>query len=190
VSNSIPPCNQFCFQLQGYYFWYGARNGFLQLWGISVAKVRNFICNFVHFYYAINMIKAIDLDENVLTKARRGLYDNRSVKDVPTTYLNKYFTNPRRGVYQIKPQVSALVVFEHLNLMDSRALRYEDNYDFVFCRNVLIYFNDVSRKKVVEKFYAMLNKGGYIFLGHSESLSRISTAFKIKRLGGHIVYQT
>ena len=136
------------------------------------------------------LIKAGDLDENVLTTARRGLYDERSVKDVPGNYLKKYFTSPRQGVYQIKPSASELVVFEHLNLMDSRALRYEDNYDFVFCRNVLIYFDDVSRKQVVEKFYAMLNKGGFVFLGHSESLSRISSAFKIKRLDGQIVYQT
>jgi chemotaxis protein methyltransferase CheR len=136
------------------------------------------------------MIKAGDLDENVLAAARRGIYDERSVKDVPDNYLKKYFTNPHPGVYQIKPAASELVVFEHLNLMDRRALRYEENYDFVFCRNVLIYFDDVSRKQVVEKFYAMLNKGGFIFLGHSESLSRISTAFKVKRLDGHIVYQT
>ena len=136
------------------------------------------------------LVKGADIDENVLAMARRGIYDDRAVKDVPDSYLSKYFTNSKPGVFEVKPQVKDLVVFEHVNLMDRRALRYEDNYDFVFCRNVLIYFDDVSRKQVVEKFYAMLNKGGFIFLGHAESLSRISSAFKVKRLDGQIVYQT
>jgi chemotaxis protein methyltransferase CheR len=82
-----------------------------------------------------------------------------------------------------------MVVFEHVNLMDRRALRTESNYDFVFCRNVLIYFDDTSRKQVVDRFYSILNQGGFIFLGHAESLSRISTAFKIRRMNGYIVYQ-
>lgn len=135
------------------------------------------------------MIKAVDIDENVLVKARQGKYDSRSVKDVPPSYLRKYFLTPATGEFVVKPEIKELVVFEHLNLMDRRALRYENNYDFIFCRNVLIYFNDASRKQIVDRFYTMLNKGGYIFLGHAESLSRISTAFKIRRTNGHIVYQ-
>ncbi len=135
------------------------------------------------------IIKAADIDENVLAFARRGVYDSRSVKDVPPAYLKTHFSNPAAGEYIIKSPAKDLVVFEHLNLMDRRSLRNEDNYDFVFCRNVLIYFDDISRKQVIEKFYAMLNKGGFIFLGHAESLSRISTAFKIRRMADHIVYQ-
>ncbi|ADI02483.1 MAG TPA: protein-glutamate O-methyltransferase CheR [Syntrophothermus lipocalidus] len=135
------------------------------------------------------MIKAVDIDENVLKTARRGVYDPRSVKDVPPAYLQKYFTTPSPGVFAVKPELQEIVVFEHLNLMDRRALRYENNYDFIFCRNVLIYFDDAARKQLVERFYTMLNKGGFIFLGHAESLSRISTAFKIRKMDGHIVYQ-
>lgn len=135
------------------------------------------------------MIKAGDIDENVLSFARRGIYDSRSVKDVPPNYLNTYFDSPSAGEYIIRPEIRDLVVFEHVNLMDRRSLRYEDNYDFVFCRNVLIYFDELSRKQVIEKFYTMLSKGGFIFLGHAESLSRISTAFRIRRLEDHIVYQ-
>lgn len=134
------------------------------------------------------LVKAGDIDENVLAYARRGIYDKRSVKDVPPTYLRHYFSH-KGEQYAIKPEIKDMVVFEHLNLMDRRALRLEDNYDFVFCRNVLIYFDDLSRKQVVDKFYAMLNPGGFIFLGHAESLSRISTAFKIRRMDDHIVYQ-
>lgn len=135
------------------------------------------------------VIKAADIDQRVLAAARRGLYDLRSVKDVPPPYLTRYFTSPVPGEFLIKPEIRDMVVFEHLNLMDRRALRYESNYDFIFCRNVLIYFDESSRKQVVDRFYTMLNKGGFVFLGHAESLSRISTAFRITRLGNHIVYQ-
>jgi len=135
------------------------------------------------------LIKAADIDENVLACARKGVYDQRSVKDVPPAYLRQYFSNPDPGQFAVKPDIKEMVVFEHLNLMDRRALRLEDNYDFVFCRNVLIYFDDISRKQVVDKFYTILNPGGFIFLGHAESLSRISTSFKIRRLDDHIVYQ-
>lgn len=135
------------------------------------------------------LIKAADIDENVLKFARQGVYDRRSVKDVPVSYLKEYFTTPSAGEYAINQSIKDMVVFEHLNLMDRRALRYEEDYDFVFCRNVLIYFDDVSRKQVVDKFYGILRKGGFIFLGHAESLGRISTAFRIRRLNDHIVYQ-
>lgn len=143
-----------------------------------------------NFNYWNVMVKAADIDENVISMARRGIYDKRSVKDVPPVYLSRYFGSSKPGEYTVKPEVKELVVFEQMNLMDRRALRYEENYDFVFCRNVLIYFDDVSRKQLVERFYTMLNKGGFIFLGHAESLSRISTAFKIRRLDGYMVYQT
>jgi chemotaxis protein methyltransferase CheR len=142
-----------------------------------------------HFSSWEVFIKAIDIDENVLVAARKGVYDPRSVKDVPPTYLQRYFTSPSKGEYVIDQDIKDMVIFEHVNLMDRRALRYEEDYDFVFCRNVLIYFDDVSRKQVVDKFYSLLRNGGYIFLGHAESLSRISSAFKIRRLGNHIVYQ-
>jgi len=135
------------------------------------------------------LIKAIDIDENVLVKARKGVYDSRSVKDVPPAYLKRYFTQPQPGQYVIRPEAKEMVLFEHHNLMDRRALRSEEGYDFVFCRNVLIYFDEVSRKQVVDRFYSLLNPGGFIFLGHSESLSRISSAFRIRRINEHLVYQ-
>ncbi|MEN6348483.1 MAG: protein-glutamate O-methyltransferase CheR [Syntrophomonas sp.] len=134
-------------------------------------------------------IKGVDIDENVLRAGRQAVYDSRSVKDVPPAYLERYFIKPGIGKFAVKPEIKDLVVLEHMNLMDRRALRFEKNYDFIFCRNMLIYFDDLSRKQLVEKFYAMLNKGGFIFLGHAESLSRISTAFKIRRMNGYLVYQ-
>jgi chemotaxis protein methyltransferase CheR len=61
-------------------------------------------------------------------------------------------------------------------------------YDFVFCRNVLIYFDDASQRSVVNHFYDAMNSKGYIFLGHSESIGRITSAFRLKRAAGHLLY--
>jgi chemotaxis protein methyltransferase CheR len=82
-----------------------------------------------------------------------------------------------------------MVSFRHMNLFDAQAMRAMRGIDFLFCRNVLIYFDDMSRKSVVASFYDSLNPGGYIYLGHAESVSRINTAFVIKRMGGLIVHQ-
>lgn len=132
-------------------------------------------------------IDATDIDEVVLQKASEAVYERRSVKDVPSEYLQKYFVC-FGDKYIVKDKIKSIVRLEHLNLSDTLALRKKRGYDFIFCRNVLIYFDEVSRKKVVDHFYIALNKGGYIFLSSSESLSRITTTFKLKRLGGNLVY--
>jgi chemotaxis protein methyltransferase CheR len=132
-------------------------------------------------------IVGTDLDENVLAQAYAARYWFRSVREVPQEYMNKYFT--RDGdAYVVRSKVKSLVRLEHLNLHDRAAMRAMRDFDFIFCRNVLIYFDDRSRKTAVDHFYNSLNRGGYIFLGHSESVGRISTAFKLKRFDGHLVY--
>jgi chemotaxis protein methyltransferase CheR len=132
-------------------------------------------------------ILASDIDEVVLDKGRNAKYDDRSVKDVPDEYYRKYFEQVG-GFHRPVKEIRDMVTFEHLNLSDRMAMRQNRGFDFVFCRNVLIYFDDISRKQVVDHFYIALNKGGYIFLGHSESVSRITTAFKMKRFGSSLVY--
>ena len=134
-------------------------------------------------------IIAVDIDDRVLAKAKRAIYSDRSVKDVPVVYLNKYFRKTSEG-YVLSEEIKKHVQFKKLNLFDNKQLlSLGSDFDFVFCRNVLIYFSDDSRKKVVENFYKMMKPGGYIFLGHSESLSRITTVFELKRLGKRLVYQ-
>ena len=81
-----------------------------------------------------------------------------------------------------------MVHVEKLNLNDQQQMKAMRGYDFVFCRNVLIYFDDESRRNVVSHFYDSLNPKGYIFLGHSESVGRITSAFHLKKAGGHLLY--
>ncbi len=133
-------------------------------------------------------ILATDIDTKVLEQAKKGVYSKRSVKDVPEEYLKKYFLKDG-DTYKVKFSVKKPVKFRHLNLMDEKKMRLITGIDFIFCRNVLIYFDENSRRAVVSNFYESLNNGGYIFLGHSESMSRISSAFTLRRKNGLIVYQ-
>jgi len=132
-------------------------------------------------------ILATDINTQVLNAARKGGYSSRSVKDVPPEYLERYFVE-RLDTYYIKKKIKDMVQFKTLNLVDGQAMLEQDQLDFIFCRNVLIYFNPESRAKVVNCFYHSLKSRGVIYLGHSESISRITNLFKIKRIGGNTVY--
>jgi chemotaxis protein methyltransferase CheR len=132
-------------------------------------------------------IIASDINTDVLQSARIGLYDRRAVRDVPVEYFEKYFTDSD-GKFLIRKEIRNRIQFRKINLMDSKALGKITGCDFIFCRNVLIYFDDLSRKKVLDDFYHSLNPGGYLFLGHSESVGRISSAYTSERIGDTIVY--
>jgi chemotaxis protein methyltransferase CheR len=130
-----------------------------------------------------------DIDKTILQKAQKGKYDFRSVKDSPSEYMDMYFDfQPGEKTYNVKNFIRNMVEFEHLNLNDKDRMRMKRNFDFIFCRNVLIYFDDESRRRVVEHFYSALNESGYIFLGSSESMGRITSAFKLIRLNKYLVY--
>lgn len=134
-------------------------------------------------------IKATDIDEVRLDMARRAVYDDRAVKEVPAEYFDRHLARLPDGNFAVRPKTAAVVDFEHVNLNDRMAMRAMGKFDFIFCRNVLIYFDDVSRKAVVDQFYNALKPGGFIFLGHSESIGRISASFKLLRVGQHLVYR-
>jgi chemotaxis protein methyltransferase CheR len=130
---------------------------------------------------------ATDIDEQRLAMATAGVYDKRSMKNVPPEYLDRHFTRLGED-WRVKPRTRSMLAIQHLNLHDRSQMRQMRSYDFIFCRNVLIYFDDASRKAVVDHFYNALNPGGFLFLGHSESVGRISSAFRLRRMGEHLVY--
>ncbi|MGD0773299.1 MAG: protein-glutamate O-methyltransferase CheR [Candidatus Solibacter sp.] len=132
-------------------------------------------------------IVATDVDENMLRKVVSARYGLRSVNEVPEEYREKYLIEDGEE-YVVRRRTTTLVQTLHLNLHDRVEMRAMRGFDFIFCRNVLIYFDDLSRKAVVDHFYNALNPGGYIFLGHSESVGRISTAFQLRRFENHLVY--
>lgn len=132
-------------------------------------------------------IIASDINTEVLQFAKKGIYEKRSVKDVPPEYLEKYFT-AHNDRYMISLKLKKYISFKQINLMDEVAVNQISECNFIFCRNCLIYFDDESRKSVVTKFYDVLKPGGFLFLGHSESVGRISSAYKMMRMGDTIVY--
>jgi chemotaxis protein methyltransferase CheR len=129
-----------------------------------------------------------DIDTKILAQARAGLYSERSVKHVPRAYMNKYFQQTPQG-HQLNDDLRSAVEFTRINLMEASEVRPYRNFDVIFCRNLLIYFDDVSRKQAAETFYDALRPGGFICLGHSESMSRISALYKIRKFPEAIVYQ-
>jgi len=129
-----------------------------------------------------------DIDTGILRKARAGLYSSRSVQNVPASWMQKYFNNVN-GEYQICDDLRQAVEFTKVNLAEPADTRPYRDFDVIFCRNLLIYFDDVSRKAAAETFYDALKPGSFICLGHSESMSRISSLFQVRRFVDAIVYQ-
>ncbi|MBT8470337.1 MAG: protein-glutamate O-methyltransferase CheR [Deltaproteobacteria bacterium] len=128
-----------------------------------------------------------DISRRVLTKARGATYSQASFRAMIPEYA-KYFIDTEEG-RQVHPRIRAMCHFGHLNLMNQRRAAIVGRVDVTFCRNVLIYFDDASRRKVLETIYQRLNRGGYLLLGHSESLLRSTTAFEIAQLTTDIVYR-
>ena len=114
-------------------------------------------------------ILATDISMNVLTKAKAGIYNVEDLKDVPSQWVSKYFKRLPNGQYQVCDQIRAEVIFRPLNLMEQFPFRKP--MDLIFCRNVMIYFDAPTKQQLVQKFYNCTAKGGYLFIGHSESIS-------------------
>jgi chemotaxis protein methyltransferase CheR len=132
-------------------------------------------------------IVATDIDEQRLAMAVTGVYGERSMKNVPPEYLARHFGREGDN-WRVKPRTRSMVTIRSLNLHDRLQMRTMRTFDFIFCRNVLIYFDDASRKAAVDHFYNALVPGGFFFMGHSESVGRISSAFRLRRMGEHLVY--
>lgn len=132
-------------------------------------------------------ITANDLSEAVLASARRGVYSDYSLRTTPKDIVTKYFIE-EDAKFKVKPEVKRLVTFGQINLSDKMQLKRVDRSQIVFCRNVIIYFDDEMKKNVIGAYYDNLLPGGYLLIGHSESLHNISRAFKPKHHPGAIVY--
>ncbi len=129
-----------------------------------------------------------DINQRVLTTARRGVYRKNSFRTAEQYFRQKYFAE-ENGTFVISEDVKRLVSFSCLNLLDPFKVRFMGQMDVIFCRNVLIYFDHAARKKAVDNFYDNLVEGGYLLLGHAESLMNISTSFSLKHLRNDMVYQ-
>ncbi len=129
-----------------------------------------------------------DISRRCVAAARRGIYSASAFRVVGPEVKRTYFADRADGSHVID-RVRQICHFGHLNLMDTERVRVVGRLDAVFCRNVLIYFDQRSRKKVIDTFYERLIPGGFLFLGHSESLLNVSTAFELVHLSEDLVYR-
>jgi chemotaxis protein methyltransferase CheR len=134
-------------------------------------------------------IFASDINQAVLAKARRGSYRENAFRATDPALREKYFTREGDGSWRISDDIRNRVSFGRLNLYDEPRVSLLGHVDIIFCRNVIIYFDDASKKIVVGSFYHRLVDGGYLLLGHSESLISLSTQFKLRHLKNDMVYQ-
>jgi chemotaxis protein methyltransferase CheR len=130
-----------------------------------------------------------DINQRVLHTARKGVYKKSAHRATSPAMLAKYFVQDEKGDYRIIDRVKELVSFSSVNLLDPHKTSLISNMDVIFCRNVIIYFDREAKKKVIESFYQKLREGGYLLLGHSESLINISNAFLLRTLKNDMVYQ-
>ena len=129
-------------------------------------------------------ILATDLDSEVLRKGKDGIYPLTDIEQLPRDYLSCFQQNSKTGMGMVKPAIRELVQFNRLNLLGPWPMKHK--FDVIFCRNVVIYFNKETQKELFERLADQLNDGGYLFIGHSESLNGMTTRFISK---GRTIYQ-
>lgn len=125
-------------------------------------------------------ILATDISTRVLETGKRGIYPESTVAPIPHPLIRKYLMRgigARKGYYRIVPELRARVKFQQLNLNDGSRFELKTMMDVIFCRNVIIYFDRQTQVKLFDKFYSQLRPGGYLFIGHSETLHGINDRF-------------
>ena len=130
-----------------------------------------------------------DIDTKVLDAARAGVYGKRALMRLSPNLIARYFEPADDDHWRVLEDLRASVRFSAVNLVEAAETRPNGKFDVIFCRNVLIYFDDASRRLAAENLYETLAPGGFICLGHSESMSRISPLFDVCRYADAIVYQ-
>lgn len=130
-----------------------------------------------------------DISRRCIAAARRGVYGASAFRVMPPEIRRRYFQERPDGAHVVD-EIRAMCQFGRVNLLDENAAAVVNRVDVIFCRNVLIYFDEASRRKVINKvFYERLLPGGFLLLGHSESLLNVSTGFELVHLREDLVYR-
>ena len=122
-------------------------------------------------------VLATDVSDKVIKIGKRGIYSGEQLKKVPADYRSQYFSAQSDGKFAVNDRVRAEVTFRHLNLINAQ-LPFRKPFHVIFCRNVMIYFDRQTRSNLVKRFYQLTVPGGYLFIGHSESLDRETSMYE------------
>ena len=129
-----------------------------------------------------------DISQRVLQYARRGVYTKSSFRTTEADYIKRFFYEYDSGL-KVTDDIREMVTISHLNLFDKTRMMMLGKMDIIFCRNVIIYFDLAAKKRVVEEFHRSLNDGGFLLLGHSESLMNVTTLFTLRHFKNDMIYQ-
>ncbi len=122
-------------------------------------------------------VLATDISVKALDAAINGIYDDECLKNVPANWKLNYFNRMPDGNWQVNSALKNEVIFRRFNLIEDR-FPFKKKFHVIFCRNVMIYFNDQTKKTLIQKFYNALEPGGYLFVGQSETVDRAEFQFK------------
>lgn len=122
-------------------------------------------------------VLATDISQNALKAAKQAVYDEESLKNLSPAWKSKYFVKTEeQGIYSVSPAIKSNVIFQTFNLMDP--IRFRLKFDVIFCRNVMIYFDQETKDGLIQRFYDATAPGGYLLIGHSETINKEKTPFK------------
>lgn len=171
-------------------FWENPRS--LRIWSAGCAtgeepySIAMSICETLEFAEAWNIhILATDISRQALQHAERGVYSRRELGPMDPALVEQYFSKVG-DQFMVKPKIRNMVTFAPMNLAQ---VVYMGRFDCIFCMNVLIYFSDERRTSLVQRFYEYLEPGGYLFLGHAESIARTGVRFEPIVHGDSVYYQ-
>jgi len=133
-------------------------------------------------------ILATDLNDNSLSAAKAGVYGEYALRSTSEALRKKYFREHDEKHLQARDELKSLIRFDRVNLNDDAKMTFLKGMDVIFCCNVLIYFDLASKRKVMQHFYSNLLHGGYLFLGHAESLFQVDNQFQLVHFPGAIGY--
>lgn len=130
-----------------------------------------------------------DIDTRALEAARNGRYSTRALSHLPDKVREAYFETEHRNERQIIQDLRESVTFNQANVIDPQSMKAAGRFDVILCRNLLIYFDEQARQSAASHLFEALHPGGFLCLGHSESMTRIDSRFELVRLNDAIVYR-
>ncbi len=138
---------------------------------------------------APSLVIGSDISRKALATAQQGVYGPASFRTTDDAVRDRQFVPAGPGLWRVLPSIRRMCSFVHLNLMDVARFTTLGRVDVIFCRNVLMYLSSSARHRVVEAFYDALVPGGFLLLGHSESLLNVTTRFDLVHLSSDLVYR-
>ncbi len=130
-----------------------------------------------------------DIDTKALIEAEEGRFGERALSRMPPDLVDRYFEPARSDSRRIIQDLRESVLFTPVNVIDRTSALAQGRFEIIFCRNMLIYFDEAARRTTAENLYECLQPGGFLCLGHTESMTRIDDRYEVRRFPGAVVYQ-